>query len=208
MPTKLTVTAGWDVREAPDETPLSYVAHGAWPEAVLARDAPPSAHIAQAVARRLRDAMDAEGVSVRALARRVGVTHPTIGRVLNGAGLPDVRTLFLLEVALQRPIWPAAAHAEYRLHVESPDTTAAPGAYPPGQEPAPPRRPMTTTATRAILRGMAAGQTHASIADELGISTRTVGARLAPLYAALNIPPGDTFRLALWWATSPENTRD
>ncbi|BDT39476.1 helix-turn-helix transcriptional regulator [Streptomyces yaizuensis] len=203
----LTVTRGWDVREAPDDTPAQYVARGTWPDAVLSETAPPSAHIAQAVARRLRDVLHAEAMSGREAARAVGISHVTIGRILKGDGLPDARTVFLLEVALRHSVWPVDFHQDYRLRVLD-ENGPQPGAYPAGAQPDLPDRPVTTPATRVILRGMAAGQTHAEIGAEIGINPRTVGKRLANVYDALDIPPGDTFRLGLWWASSAERLKD
>ncbi|MFI1884864.1 helix-turn-helix transcriptional regulator [Streptomyces jumonjinensis] len=188
------------MREAPDTTPAAYVT-GGWPYGVLASDAPLSARLAQAIARNLENALTEEGLSDRRLAERADLTHPPIGRLLRGEGLPDMRTLLLLEIALQRPLWPAGLHEDFGLLIEEQDT---PGVYPPGQEPSRPEKPVTTQDTRAILRLMATGLSHAEIAAELGIATRTVGKRLTPLYDALGISPGDAFRLALWWATSPE----
>ncbi|MEU3597973.1 hypothetical protein ABZ714_04465 [Streptomyces sp. NPDC006798] len=197
------------MREAPNELPASHVVAGVWPDGALGRDAPPSAHIAQEISRRLRDAIAAsEFGSERAAAEASGLTHPTVGRILAGEGLPDVRSLFLLEVGLDTDIWPAGFHADYRIRLRDAADAPPADAYPPGQLPVTPDRPVTTQATREILRRMAAGRTHNEIAAELGTHTRTIGRRLAPLYETLGLEPGDTFRLGLWWATSDERLKD
>ncbi|WP_446038023.1 LuxR C-terminal-related transcriptional regulator [Streptomyces sp. SID1121] len=67
---------------------------------------------------------------------------------------------------------------------------------------------VTTARVRAILRGLSAGKTQSAIAQELGVSARTVSNSLAPVYEALDIEPGDAFRLALWWSTTKERTLD
>lgn len=54
----------------------------------------------------------------------------------------------------------------------------------------------------------AIGQSHAEIAQALGIATRTVGKRLAAVYEALGIPPGESFALGVWWASSDERHRE
>ncbi|MFF3556255.1 hypothetical protein ACFYXL_22950 [Streptomyces tsukubensis] len=205
----LLITPGWDVREAPDELPASHVATGDWPDGALDQDAPPSAHIAQAITRRLKGAISSsEFDSERAVAEASGLTHPTVGRILAGEGLPDIRTLFLLEVGLQTDIWPAGFHEHYRIQLRHAGGPPTPDAFPPGHSPETPDRPATTRASREILRRMAAGQTHAEIAAALGTHTRTIGRRLAPVYEALGLEPGDTFRLGLWWATSDERLND
>jgi hypothetical protein len=108
----------------PDGPPSSHIASGRWPDARLADDSPPSAHIAQALARALLKVMDERGLSARAVAELVGSTHPTIGRILDGSGVTDVRTVFLLEVALGTPLWPADLHRDFRLDVQSPPAGA------------------------------------------------------------------------------------
>jgi hypothetical protein len=110
----------WAPRRNPDGPPSPYVAAGTWPDARLADDAPPSAHVAQALARRLLTLMDERELSARAAADLVGSTHPTIGRILDGSGVTDVRTIFLLEVALQAPLWPANLHRDFRLDLRDP----------------------------------------------------------------------------------------
>ncbi|WNI18093.1 helix-turn-helix domain-containing protein [Actinacidiphila sp. ITFR-21] len=124
--TVLLITPGWDDEDVrnPDGPPSSHIASGSWPNARLADDAPPGAHIAQALARELLKVMDERGLSARAVAELVGSTHPTIGRILDGSGVTDVRTVFLLEVALRTPLWPADLHRDFRLDVQSPGAGA------------------------------------------------------------------------------------
>lgn len=76
-----------------ESAPSTYVEDGQWPDATLRSDAPASAHYAQELARRLADAMRMRPISNRALARMSGVSHPTIGSVLNGDRYADLRTL-------------------------------------------------------------------------------------------------------------------
>lgn len=113
----------WDEESVrtPDGPPASYVASGQWPDAVLEQDAPPSAHIAQGIARRLVSAMRERELSVRGVAELAGTTHPTILRIVDGGGTTDVRTIFLLEVALQVPLWPADLYRGFRVAVDTPD---------------------------------------------------------------------------------------
>jgi hypothetical protein len=127
MATTLMISPGWDVRRA-DDPPYSYLERGAWPDGQLRDDAPPSAHIAQALARRLLDAMRESGLSDRAVAILAGCSHPTIGRILNGTGLTDVRTIFSLEVALQTSLWPHDLYSRFTLTIadeEVPSVNAA-----------------------------------------------------------------------------------
>ncbi|MFE4667489.1 helix-turn-helix domain-containing protein [Streptomyces sp. NPDC056716] len=198
----LLTTPGRDVREAPNEQPADYRADPEpWPLGPLTDDAPLSARIALGISRNLHAALTEEGLTDRGLATRSGLSHTSIGRILRGEGLPDFRTLLLLEAALQRTLWPT------ELHTQIPATRGGdtqPGAYPPGHEPAQPVRPVTTAKTRAVLRLWAEGKSHARIAETLGVATRTVGKRLAAVYEALGIPPGESFALGVWWATTDE----
>ncbi|MEE4544055.1 helix-turn-helix transcriptional regulator [Streptomyces sp. V4-01] len=124
--TVLLITPGWDDEDVrnPDGPPSSHIASGVWPDARLADDAPPGAHIAQALARTLLTVMDERALSARAVAELVGSTHPTIGRILDGSGVTDVRTVFLLEVALGTPLWPTELHRDFQLDVRDPGAGA------------------------------------------------------------------------------------
>ncbi|MEO3976906.1 helix-turn-helix domain-containing protein [Streptomyces sp. CAU 1734] len=194
---------GWDVREAPNETPADYRAGPEpWPHSALADDAPLSARIALEISRSLHAALTEAGLTDRGLAERGDLSHTSVGRILRGEGMPDFRTLLLMEAALQRSLWPAELH---KVLGEAVEEGLPPGAYPRDREPAEPGRPVTTPKTRAVLRLWATGKSHAEIAEELEIATRTVGKRLASVYEALDIPPGEAFALGVWWATSHEN---
>ncbi|GGT19113.1 helix-turn-helix domain-containing protein [Streptomyces purpureus] len=101
------------MRNPTDRPPVSYVLAGEWPDALLLPDAPPTAHAGQELALALRALMRTRGLSARALAQRAGTTHPTILRILGGTGLVDMRTVFLLEVTLQAPLWPRRLYADF-----------------------------------------------------------------------------------------------
>lgn len=68
----------------------------------------PSSDVPAEAARRfalnLRDALD--GRTTRAGADLTGVSHVTIGRVLNGTVWPDAATIARLEHGLGRRLWP------------------------------------------------------------------------------------------------------
>lgn len=94
--------------------PASYIAAGAWPEATLRPDAPIAAHVAQQLARGLRDAMAEHGYSQRKVADLINgapgdgvrLAHTTLGRVLTGAVYIDGASLASIEAALQTTLWP------------------------------------------------------------------------------------------------------
>ncbi len=64
------------------------------------------AQVAQAVARALAEAMEAQGLSANAVAQRSGVNRQVVTNVLNGTVWPDLLTVVDLEVALGVPLWP------------------------------------------------------------------------------------------------------
>ncbi|WP_367435024.1 helix-turn-helix transcriptional regulator [Streptomyces celluloflavus] len=92
---------------AQEVIPREHLADGEWPTGDLSQDAPLGAHLGQAIARTLIDAASEQGLSVRALARRAGVTHPTVKDILEGKRLPTTHTLLLLEAAVQKRLYPA-----------------------------------------------------------------------------------------------------
>ncbi|WP_411141000.1 helix-turn-helix domain-containing protein [Streptomyces sp. x-80] len=101
-----TRTTGAEV--AQEVIPREHLADGEWPTGTLSQDAPLGAYLGQAIARTLMNAASAQGLSsVRALARRAGVTHPTVKDILEGKRLPTTHTLLLLEAAVQTPLYPA-----------------------------------------------------------------------------------------------------
>lgn len=93
-------------RSSKDHVPAHYMVGGAWPEAVLAADAPVSAYYGQRLAYNLQTVMTARGFNLRVLAERSGVAHTTISRVLRGRVLPDMGTIARLEVALGVQVFP------------------------------------------------------------------------------------------------------
>ncbi|MEU8216783.1 helix-turn-helix transcriptional regulator [Micromonospora taraxaci] len=99
-----------------ESAPKTYVRDGQWPDAVLQADAPASAHYAQEVARRLATAMQRLPISNRELAKLAGVSHPTIGSVLNGDRYADLRTLANLEMALKSDLYPPGMHRRLNAH--------------------------------------------------------------------------------------------
>jgi DNA-binding Xre family transcriptional regulator len=96
-------------RSSNDKVPSHYVMDGVWPHAVLAADAPVSAHYGQAFARNLERAMASTDYSLRKLADLTGITHSTISRVINGKVMPDLGTLARLEAAFGFQLWPGPA---------------------------------------------------------------------------------------------------
>ncbi|MFE2326509.1 helix-turn-helix domain-containing protein [Streptomyces sp. NPDC059385] len=82
-----------------------------WPHAVM--QAHRGALVAQAIARRLSEAMAEQGMSANALARKSGVNRQVIANVLNGTVWPDMLTVVDLEGALEVMLWPV--HVEWRI---------------------------------------------------------------------------------------------
>ena len=83
--------------------PVDYAADGSWADGPLVPDAPPEAHLAAALARRLKKAI--RGRSLRRMADKSGVSAPTISHIINGKTWPDLRTLSRLEVAVGARLW-------------------------------------------------------------------------------------------------------
>lgn len=83
--------------------PVDYAADENWPDGPLVPDAPPEAHLAAALATRLRDKI--RGRPLRRIAALSGVSAPTISHIINGKTWPDLRTLSRLEVAVGAPLW-------------------------------------------------------------------------------------------------------
>ncbi|MFE0058759.1 hypothetical protein [Streptomyces sp. NPDC059003] len=117
MALTLRIKPGWDEVRNSEGPPVSYVEAGQWPRATLRPQAPAGAHLAQAIAASLEAVMVERDLSARAVARLVGATHPTITRLLDGDGLTDARSVFLLEVALQVPLWPRDLYKGVELDV-------------------------------------------------------------------------------------------
>jgi lambda repressor-like predicted transcriptional regulator len=64
------------------------------------------ARVAQAMAARLRAALDRRGWSVARLSRESGVARFTIAKALAGEAWPDLLTIANLEKALDCDLWP------------------------------------------------------------------------------------------------------
>ncbi|MFC7761161.1 helix-turn-helix domain-containing protein [Catellatospora bangladeshensis] len=56
--------------------------------------------------------MTATPTSARALAKRADISHPIIGRILNGEGSTDIGTIARLEVALNTQLYPTGMYRE------------------------------------------------------------------------------------------------
>lgn len=98
------VTVGHMVRRRRQTPPASWVRAGSWPEAELARDAPPEAHVAQSIVKRLNTALVER--SVRSLAEEADLAHTTVYDLLAGRTYGDVITIARLEAALNVRLWP------------------------------------------------------------------------------------------------------
>lgn len=92
--------------------PRDYLATGTWPTGALHADAPPGARLGHAIAQALAAAMHNQDIGPREVARRAGLTHPTVLFVLQGKRLPSTHTLLLLERALHTPLWPATLYRD------------------------------------------------------------------------------------------------
>ena len=64
------------------------------------------ARVAQAMAARLKAALDQRGWSVARLSRESGVARFTIAKALSGEAWPDLLTIASLEKALDCDLWP------------------------------------------------------------------------------------------------------
>lgn len=69
--------------------------------------------VAQAVARKLGEAMAHQRISANALAQKSGVNRQVITNVLNGSVWPDLLTIADLEGALGVLLWPD--HTQWRI---------------------------------------------------------------------------------------------
>ncbi|MFE5936215.1 helix-turn-helix domain-containing protein [Streptomyces sp. NPDC056470] len=84
---------------------------GEWPHAMM--EPHRGALVAQAIARKLAQAMSDQGSSANALARRSGVNRQVIANVLNGTVWADTLTVIDLEGALGVILWPD--HVQWRI---------------------------------------------------------------------------------------------
>ncbi|MFD0501663.1 helix-turn-helix domain-containing protein [Streptomyces rhizosphaericus] len=99
--------------------PRDHLASGTWPTGDLTPDAPPGAHLGQAIAQKLSNVMNERGIGHRELARLAGASHPTISATLEGTRLPTTHTLFLLEIALQVPLYPVDLFRDLHLDIRN-----------------------------------------------------------------------------------------
>ncbi|MFJ7529352.1 helix-turn-helix domain-containing protein [Streptomyces griseus] len=91
--------------------PSSFVIDGDWPHAMM--EPHRGALVAQAIARRLAEAMAEQGVSANALAKKSGVNRQVVTNVLSGSVWPDMLTIVDLEGALGVLLWPD--HTQWRI---------------------------------------------------------------------------------------------
>lgn len=90
-----------------DSAPREYTdAPEAWLDAALVEDSPVSAIYAVEFAKRLRAAVRASGLSLRAIEARSGVSRKTIERVLAGQVLPTFGAIARLEEFFDADLWP------------------------------------------------------------------------------------------------------
>lgn len=78
---------------SPDDWP-----HAETPDPLVAR--------AQRLARNLRAVMDDQGLTVRAVADRCGVSVGTVNNVVHGETWPDILAVMRLEHGLGTDLWP------------------------------------------------------------------------------------------------------
>ena len=83
--------------------PAAYAEPGRWPDGPLKSNAPPEAHLAAALAIRLREALGTR--PLEPFAGRCGISSQTIRNALQGNAWPDLRTIARLEVALGKRLW-------------------------------------------------------------------------------------------------------
>lgn len=98
------VTVGPMVRRRRQAPPVSWVRAGSWPNGGLTADAPPEAHVARTIVKRLHTALGER--SVRSLAAEADLAHTTVYDLLAGRTYGDVITIARLEAALAVRLWP------------------------------------------------------------------------------------------------------
>ena len=85
-------------------SPRDYLAPGAtWPAGPLVSDAPPEAHLLQAISQRLRD--ETRGKSKREIARQCDLAAQTVFNILNGNTWSDAPTIARLEYHIDIDLW-------------------------------------------------------------------------------------------------------
>ena len=86
--------------------PRDYLAPGLrWPEDELDADAPPEAHLAQGVSRRLRGHLEREELTVRAAAAATDVGVTTLHNIVRGKVWTDIAILARIERRLDVDLW-------------------------------------------------------------------------------------------------------
>jgi ribosome-binding protein aMBF1 (putative translation factor) len=86
------------------DRPVDHVLEGHWPRAKL--DGNRTAFYCQAIAAAAERAIAGLGWSRRELARRAGISRPTLSNVLDGLTAPNISTLAQLETALEVELLP------------------------------------------------------------------------------------------------------
>ena len=86
--------------------PSDYLAPDAqWPDGPLEHDAPPEAHLARAVARRLTETLTQRELSLRAAADTTGASAHALFNITHGLTWCDLPTLARLERGLRIQLW-------------------------------------------------------------------------------------------------------
>ena len=86
--------------------PSDYLAPDAqWPDGALEHDAPPAAHLARAVARRLTETLTQRELSLRAAADTTGASAHALFNITHGLTWCDLPTLARLERGLRIQLW-------------------------------------------------------------------------------------------------------
>ncbi|WP_419927101.1 helix-turn-helix domain-containing protein [Candidatus Poriferisocius sp.] len=98
-------------RQRGRKKPNHWAEDGGWPYACLSDDAPPTAHLMQAVARRLREALrykstgDPHRITGLEASQASGVSPTTITNIIHGITWPDADSIARLECALDVDLW-------------------------------------------------------------------------------------------------------
>lgn len=86
--------------------PMAWLADGGtWPDGPFRPDVPDHVVAAGMFVSRVHAARESAGLSINGLAAHAGLDKGTMSKVLAGKHLPDFRTIFLLEQALNTPLW-------------------------------------------------------------------------------------------------------
>ena len=86
--------------------PSEYLANGEpWPHGGLVPDAPPEAHLALAVARRLEAQITRRGLSLREAESATGASVSALSNILRGNSWGDLPTIARIERGLGVEMW-------------------------------------------------------------------------------------------------------